>query len=277
MRVPVIGIGYNEKMIKIISNIAGPKFIQECNSMGEIEIGQIRIIPGFGLPTQKVILTNYPLTGKIITTHEYQQRFACYYNSLEAARELGITEIAFSGSLGVNKLGGTNKETTTGEMVNCVYCAIRQWMMTDDNSNYIDKIILVTHNTELTDIYRKELREYFPHTGFTVTQLMENWQTIQSATDQKWCQNYQTAIGSIIGTNLIQRVVKLFKEDKRMWRRWEDKWILSLDQYNNQGRIGTIRFSNSQDNRYRGLSNMAPCKLYIGQSQYKSVETICKQ
>ena len=77
-----------------IHRAAGPNLLKECRMLGGCPTGEARVTEGYRLPAHYVIHTVGPV-WQGGWKNEAQLLGACYRNSLELARELSVTSIAF--------------------------------------------------------------------------------------------------------------------------------------------------------------------------------------
>src|SRR5206468_134306 len=77
-----------------IHDVAGPKLLEECRTLGGCPVGQARITRGYRLPARYVIHTVGPVWrgGK---RGEDEDLAACYRNSLTLAASHHLRTIAF--------------------------------------------------------------------------------------------------------------------------------------------------------------------------------------
>jgi len=118
-----------------IHQAAGPKLLEQCETLGGCETGQAKITRGYNLPAKYVIHTVGPVYG-----HEHGKEAellaACYLNSLKVAREHNFKTIAFpaisTGIYGYPKI----------EAAQIAIKAIKQFL--ENNKDYqFTKIMLV--------------------------------------------------------------------------------------------------------------------------------------
>ncbi len=77
-----------------IHRAAGPALLEECRALGGCPTGEVRVTGGHDLPARWVIHTVGPV-WKGGDAREPDLLVACYRRSIEAARELGATSLAF--------------------------------------------------------------------------------------------------------------------------------------------------------------------------------------
>ncbi|MFO8047707.1 MAG: O-acetyl-ADP-ribose deacetylase [Desulfosudaceae bacterium] len=131
-----------------IHRAAGPELLEECRQLGGCPTGEARITKGYDLPCRYVIHTvgpvyskNNPEVGRLLAN--------CYRNSLELARQHGLTSVAFPAiSCGVY---GYPVEEAGPLAVNTVTEALREWPE-------IGQVVFALFSDQHYKIYRKTVK-----------------------------------------------------------------------------------------------------------------------
>lgn len=128
-----------------IHRAAGPRLRQYNATLGGCETGDAKISPGFALPARHVISTVGPVWhggGR----GEAALLASCYRRSLELALGKGLRSIAFP-SISTGVYGYPKDEAAL----------IALGVLRDFESQF-ERIVIVTHGDEDTQIYRRLLR-----------------------------------------------------------------------------------------------------------------------
>lgn len=133
-----------------IHRAAGPKLLEECRKLNGCRTGEAKITKGYCLKARYIIHTVGPVYG---TPNDAQLLKACYWNSLELAKENGIHTIAFPMiSTGVY---GYPKE----EAAQIAFSTVRQWQC--QHQKFCMEIIFCCFDTQsfhLLSQYMQELK-----------------------------------------------------------------------------------------------------------------------
>jgi len=130
-----------------IHRAAGPDLLKECRTLNGCNTGEAKITKGYNLPCKYVIHTVGPVYSGKSTDKDLLA--SCYINSLNLAKEYGVTSIAFPAiSTGVYAY-------PVEEAVIVALNAIKKWV--EENSDYNIKIILCCFDNFVYNEYKKIL------------------------------------------------------------------------------------------------------------------------
>lgn len=130
-----------------VHRAAGPELAQECAGLGGCPTGEARITKGYRLPAKHVIHTVGPVWhgGQ---EDESVLLAACYSNSLDLARDHGLSSIAFPAiSTGIY---GFPLEQATGIAV----ATVRDWLAAEPS---FGKVVFAVFGSEAEVAYRNAL------------------------------------------------------------------------------------------------------------------------
>ena len=130
-----------------IHRAAGPELLKECKTLKGCETGQAKITKGYNLKAKYIIHTVGPIySGK----EEDKVLLAnCYKNSLDLAKQNGITSIAFPAiSTGVYAYP-IDKATAIAVKT------VKEWF--ENNSDYEIEVIFCCFDEATYNPYKKEL------------------------------------------------------------------------------------------------------------------------
>jgi O-acetyl-ADP-ribose deacetylase (regulator of RNase III) len=132
-----------------IHRAAGPELLAACRKLGGCETGQAKITPAFRLPARYVIHTVGPIWqgGE---KGEPELLASCYRESLEVARQNGVTTIAFP-AISTGAYGYPIKAAAR--------IAIREVSQFLDDDPYLGRVTLVCYDQMAFDTYKSVFTE----------------------------------------------------------------------------------------------------------------------
>ncbi|SPQ96060.1 unnamed protein product (mitochondrion) [Plasmodiophora brassicae] len=118
-------------------------------------LGGVRLTPGFKLPAKYVIHAVAPTNGGEPSEHETKALLNCYWNTLELCKEEGIKQVAFP-CLGTGIVGFPHRQATSIALM-----TVRDWMYTDNNETFMDKVIFTAIRRTDIALYQELLPLFF--------------------------------------------------------------------------------------------------------------------
>lgn len=133
-----------------IHRAAGSKLLTECSSLKGCETGDAKLTGGYKLPAKYVLHTVGPIGEKP------KALASCYRTCLNLAKTHKLRTIAFPCiSTGIY---GYDVEKATPVVMETV----RDWLLVEENSESIDKIIFCVFLKKDVEVYENNLLEFFP-------------------------------------------------------------------------------------------------------------------
>ena len=133
-----------------IHRAAGPKLLEACRALNGCRTGEAKITEGYDLKAGYVIHTVGPIYSG--SREDAELLAACYYNSLELAKDNGIHSIAFPAiSTGIYGY-------PLGPAAEIALRTICRWL--DANEEYGMTVVLCARSRETLDYYRAAEKKY---------------------------------------------------------------------------------------------------------------------
>jgi O-acetyl-ADP-ribose deacetylase (regulator of RNase III) len=134
-----------------IHRAAGPELLEETRRIGGCPTGEARVSKGYRLPAKWVIHTVGPIWagGR---RNEEDLLAGCYRNSLKAARDLGISSIAFP-SISTGAYGFPLERATEIALEET-----RKFLESDED---LEKVVFVCFGERAYNTYRETSKQIF--------------------------------------------------------------------------------------------------------------------
>jgi O-acetyl-ADP-ribose deacetylase (regulator of RNase III) len=133
-----------------IHRAAGPELRAHCRTLGGCPTGQARITPGFSLPARHIIHTVGPVWhgGE---NGEPELLASCYRECFRLARQHAIRSIAFP-AISCGAYGYPWRDAAQ--------IAVRECLAALRGRDDIDKVLLVSFDTSMTDVLEGAVRQF---------------------------------------------------------------------------------------------------------------------
>jgi len=130
---------------------AGEQLLEECQALGNCEIGEAKITQGYNLPAKKIIHTVGP------TTCDPELLQKAYLSSLKLASSQSVHSIAFP----CISTGGHGFPAV--EACHVALKTVRQWLMSlEAQLSQLDRIVFCVYTLKNEAVYQTLLPAYFP-------------------------------------------------------------------------------------------------------------------
>lgn len=132
-----------------IHRAAGPKLLEECRTLNGCKTGEAKITKGYNLPARHVIHTVGPIYGG---NDEKDSKYlgACYFNSLELAKENDLHTVAFPAiSTGVYGY-------PAGKAASVAVRTVYEWL--DKNADYDMNVTFVSFDERMNGYVKEAVR-----------------------------------------------------------------------------------------------------------------------
>ncbi|XP_053396253.1 ADP-ribose glycohydrolase MACROD1-like isoform X2 [Mercenaria mercenaria] len=134
----------------VIHRSAGKKLLEECTKLNGCETGSAKLTGGYKLPAKYILHTVGPIG------ENPEALSSCYRTCLDLAKKHKLRTIAFPCiSTGIY---GYDVEKATPVVME----AVRDWLLSGNNSRSIDKIIFCVFLIKDVAVYEHNLLKYFP-------------------------------------------------------------------------------------------------------------------
>ncbi|KAH9880523.1 hypothetical protein IAQ61_000816 [Plenodomus lingam] len=138
-----------------IHRAAGPKLLEECETLNGCETGSAKITDGYELPSKKVIHAVGPIYWKE-GSRAAKLLAGCYRTSLELAAANGCRSIAFS-ALSTGVYG-----YPSGEASEVALETVREFLEDEEQADKFDRVIFCNFMQKDEDAYFRKIPHFFP-------------------------------------------------------------------------------------------------------------------
>ncbi|KAK7690561.1 hypothetical protein QCA50_005659 [Cerrena zonata] len=138
-----------------IHQAAGPKLVEECETLDGCETGDAKITAGYNLPSKHVIHTVGPVYSRSRAEQCAHLLASCYRRSLQIASQHSLKHIAFP-SISTGIYGYPVPDAT-----HIALKETRKFLDSEDSDNF-DRVIFVVFSDEDMDVYQELVPLYFP-------------------------------------------------------------------------------------------------------------------
>ncbi|KAG9195051.1 hypothetical protein G6011_00171 [Alternaria panax] len=139
-----------------IHRAAGPRLLDECETLNGCETGSAKITDGYELPCKKVIHAVGPIYWKEGAARSAELLSGCYRTSLKLAVEHGCRSIAFS-ALSTGVYGYPSGEASIDALE-----TVRKFLEEEGNADKLDRVIFCNFLQKDEDAYFKNIPDFFP-------------------------------------------------------------------------------------------------------------------
>ncbi|CAL1716891.1 unnamed protein product [Somion occarium] len=137
-----------------IHSAAGPKLVEECETLNGCDTGDAKITKGYDLPSKHVIHTVGPIYSESCAGKCAEQLASCYWTSLELAFDNSLKHIAFP-SISTGIYGYPVPDAT-----HVALGEVRRFL--DTHSEELERVIFVVWSDADKDVYEELIPLYFP-------------------------------------------------------------------------------------------------------------------
>lgn len=129
---------------------AGPKLLEECETLDGCETGNAKITDAYELPSKKVIHAVGPIYWKE-KSHSGELLSGCYRKSLQLAAENGCKSIAFA-AISTGVYGYPSHEACAVALK-----TVREFLVDADNADKLDRVIFCNFLQKDEDAYFQQV------------------------------------------------------------------------------------------------------------------------
>ncbi|EDU48172.1 MACRO domain containing protein 1 [Pyrenophora tritici-repentis] len=139
-----------------IHRAAGPKLVEECETLDGCDTGSAKITDGYELPSKKVIHSVGPIYWKEGASRSAELLSGCYRTSLELAVDNECRSIAFS-ALSTGVYGYPSGEASLVALE-----TVRKFLQEEGKAEKLDRVIFCNFLPKDEDAYFKNIPNFFP-------------------------------------------------------------------------------------------------------------------